>query len=198
MPIIIVYLSGSVSRCKVRETYDNVGAGDVPSGETLKYSPPKKSSDGLVYSSTTAKSLSSQRELRRYRFFGVRVYETEMVRSIPARLAIHIVEYQRQIAQISERDGRRLLGRRPFCAYTMHTVVRFALKHQHTLRPPRPSPQDRSQRGFPRCFVRIAHFALVIDLVGTGGCVPSQSFPLRYWLTPRAPPSSTQGRGNVA
>ena len=40
MSIIILYLSGIVSRCKVGETYDYVGAGDAPSG--VRPSVPKK------------------------------------------------------------------------------------------------------------------------------------------------------------
>ena len=53
MSIIIEYLSGIVGRCKVRQTYDDVGAGDAPVGVRSDRAVPKKSihrANMLVYS----------------------------------------------------------------------------------------------------------------------------------------------------
>ena len=88
MSNIIVYLDGFVSRCRVRETDIYIGAGDPPNGVRRGCSKKKifHRADMLVYSSTTARSLSGQREVRRYRFFGVRMYDTGMVRLTEARL----------------------------------------------------------------------------------------------------------------
>ena len=63
--------------------------------------------DMLVYSKYNGQIASGQREVQRYRFFGVRMYETEMVRLTGARLAMHTVVYQHlgQVTKISERPG---------------------------------------------------------------------------------------------
>ena len=68
-----------MSRCKVGETYDCVGAGDAPVVRG-KYTSNRSPTELTSYctQSKTARSPSGKREVRRYTFVGVRTYETEL------------------------------------------------------------------------------------------------------------------------
>ena len=138
----------------------------------------------LCTQSTTARSPSGQIEVRRYRFFGVRMYNTKMVILKAARIAMHIVvrRHLGQITNISEWAEKILGGKNLQNGCLVHTISYWYIhaKTSTCIASTAFSTAGSFSKRSPKTFCK---FALLIELA-----VVSASF-LLYWLTQSAPPS---------